>query len=309
MKKLSLLAAAVAVAGSGYAQALEGSLTYLSKSVDVAPVAASLVSPNTPVGAAPGSIDTTGARLSLSMGLPDIGISGKPALVLNLHHLNGDDETRIANGTGSFGMVPVDGSGGSNGGGGVNTLLFSTDVTQTGFDALLRAGIIENGPHAVAAYAGLTYSTLEQEHRFRGLTAAGTPVDGTTSLKDNLDTTYMGIVVGADYTMGLPAGFSLVAGGRVDVLDAATDLDAQQRISTSAFSRSTSDSGVVTRLEANAGIAWAQGPMRVSLVATLESMDLPTVQHPVYDSNVFPSRISDTRSESTSLTLGVGVSF
>lgn len=309
MKQLSILAAGISLACAGTAQALEGSLTYLTKSLDLAPVQATLISPSQPVGSAPGDIDTDGAVLSLAMGLPDIGIRGTPALVLNVRHLQGDEEIRAANPSGGFGLVPVDGSSASNGGGGIPTLIYGTDVTQLGVDVLLRAGLLDNGPHGVTGFAGLTYGTLEQEHRFRGLDASGVPVDSSTSLRDNLDTEYMGLAVGADYAMELPAGFSLMAGARVDLLNAETDLDAQQYITSAYFTRNTSDSSLVTRLEASVGVAWQQGPLRASLVAALESMELPTVEHPVYDSNVFPSRISDSDSQSTSLTLGVSVSF
>lgn len=309
MKKLTLMASALAVASAGSAHAMEGSLTYLRTALDVAPVRASLVASNQPQGAAPGDLDVDGARLSLAMALPDIGITGKPALVVNLHHLNGDDKVAMASASGSFGFVPVDGSGTSSGGPGTATLVFSSDVTRFGVDALLRAGLVGNGPHAVAGYAGLTYGTLEQEHQFQGLDGAGVPQSGVTSLRDNLDTTYLGLVAGADYTLALAAGFSVLAGARVDLLNAESDLSAQQYIATTPFVRNTSDSSLVTRAEARLGVAWQQGTLRTSLVAALESMELPTVEHPLYDTAVFPSRISDQSSTSTSLTLGIGLAF
>lgn len=309
MKKLPVFqAAALAAAFSSQAFALDASLTVMSKTYDLEAVPATLISPSTPVGAAPGEVTAAGGKLRVAMPLPAFGVGKNPALVVNAFYLDGDEqETRAV--PSSMGFVPVDGSGPSNGTGGVTTLTFATEIAHYGVDALLQTSLVEEAPQRLSVYGGLTYSHLEQEHRFGGLDPAGTSVDAFLSLKDEIETDYIGVAAGADYAFQLMPGLELLAGLRVDLLDAQSDLDVRQVINGVPYAVTADDSGFIPRYEAKLGLGYRFSNVTASLVASVESLNLPAVEHAVYDSNIFPSRITENNITNTAITVGFGVVF
>jgi hypothetical protein len=303
---------AIALLGSTLAvpalAATDVSVSYLSKKYDLGDLQAAVNGPDSPQGATSGDITAKGGKLNVAVDFPALGFGSKPALVFSAFYVNGDEEhVETSQGIG-LGFIPVDGSSAANGSTGAYDIGYRTELKHYGLDALLRTGLLDTDLQELTVSGGLTYSKMKQERIFVGI-QNGATIPDSLGLLDELETDYYGIALGADYRFKLGSGFSLVAGTRVDLLSSSSSLDASQVINTVPYTQSADDSGFVTRLEAKAGVSYRYSNFSAGLLATVESLDIPKIDHALYNNNIYPTRLSDDSSTITGFELSVGMSF
>lgn len=283
------------------------SVSYLSKKYDLGALKATLVSANTPQGETSGDITAKGGKLSIATDFPALGFGNKPALVFNAFYVNGDEEHVETSQTGAMGFVPVDGSNLANGSGS-SEIGFRTELKHYGLDVLARTDLIGNDQQTLSVSGGLTYAKMKQERIFVGI-QNGATIPSYLALLDELESDYYGIALGADYRFTLGAGFSVLAGARADLLSGKSSLDASQVINGTPYEASADDNGFVTRLEARLGLGYQSGPFKAALTGSVESQDIPKIDHALYNNNVYPTRLGDDRATTKGFELSVGMSF
>jgi len=275
-------------------------------------VQASLATANMPEGAADGDIQGHGIDVTIGgMSLQSIpALTGSnPVLEVQLHYATADESHSQTSSTGLFGFVPIDGSSISTGSAGP-TLHFETEYDQYGIDALVRSEVSSTATNKTTAIWGLTYSRFEESHEFSGRTAAGAKITDRL-LKDNIETDYFGLVLGIGTEHQLGSGWAFSASGRVDLLLAKADLDANQTLLIfGAISASDNDTEIATRLQGKVGITKDFGGFSLGANATVDYLSYaPTVNHPLYNANTFQSHLEEDSLTSYGVSLELNIPF
>lgn len=260
-----------------------------------ADIQATLDSPNSPVGAADGNIDGYGIDATLGFPVPNlpVPIGSKPLFELQLHYGSADDEHRQAPATGLIGFIPVDGSAVSDGVPAA-TLVYETEFDYYGVDALVRTELSHNATKRVTAFGGLTFARFSQSHDFTGRDPSGALITNAL-VRDDVDTDYFGIALGVSADHDLGSKWILSTTGRVDLLYADADMDVSQQLTIfGTVTQSDSDTDFAARLHGKIGLAKDFGSFVVGANATVDYLSYaPRVEHALFDTNPFPSRLDD----------------
>lgn len=275
-------------------------------------VKASLDSVDSPAGDADGSIDGYGVDVTFGgtslQSIPALAGSSS-VLEVQLHYASADESDTEISTTGLLGFMPIDGSSISDGAAGT-FLDFETDFEQYGVDLLVRSKVSETSATRTSAVWGITWSRFEQEHEFSGRDAMGAFITDRF-LEDDIDTDYFGVVLGLGVEHKLGNGWALSADGRLDLLVADAELDADQRLTIFGnLSVSDDETELAGRFAGKVGVARNVGGITFGANATVDYLTYaPTVEHPLFDSNPFPSQLDDDSLFTYGLNLYLKASF
>lgn len=276
-----------------------------------ADIQATLNFPNSPVGEADGNISGYGIDATLGVPAPSlpVPIGSNPILELQLHYGSADDEHQQASTTGLIGFIPVDGSAISDGIPAA-TLVYETDFEYYGVDALVRTELSHNATTRVTAFGGLTYARFSQSHDFTGRDQTGALITNAL-VRDDVETDYFGIALGVSADHDLGSKWILSTTGRVDLLYADADLDVNQQLTIfGTVTESDSDTNFAARLQGKLGLARDFGSYSVGANATVDYLSYaPRVEHALFDTNPFPSRLDDDNLTSYGVNLFIKMPF
>jgi len=275
-------------------------------------VKATLATANSPEGEADGTISGHGIDIIIG-GMP---LQLIPALTgsnlvleVQLHYATADESHSQTSPTGLLGFVPIDGSAISTGAA-ASTLDFETNYDQYGIDALVRSEVSSTATNKVTAIWGLTYSRFEESHKFSGRTAAGAKITDPM-LKDDTATDYFGLVFGLGAEHKLGNGWIASTNGRVDLLVANAELDADQTLLIfNTLSVSDNKTELAARVRGKVGLAKDFGSFQIGANATVDFLSFaPTVDHPLFDATPYESHLEDDSLLSYGVNLQLSIPF
>lgn len=301
---LTLIATSTLIATQANAADIRWAASAASVSVDTPEVQASFNGPGTPQGEAGGTLKGTAVSITGAIALNNgLNVGTEPRLEITASWLGADDNTSEPSASGAFGMMPVDGSGNSDGGGPVSTLYFDTELQDIGVDIMLREKMNSRGALSWSLFGGLALSQTRVEHEFSG--SGNLPI----VLQDEITTSYYGLGGGVDASYAITPKLFITTGARLDLLAAKSEMDADQLIFT-AYTASDSDSAFAGRLGAHAGIIYKAGSLAIgaNLSASYRSY-APTVVHPTNEFNPTPSTLDDDSVTGYGINLSTGLTF
>jgi hypothetical protein len=208
-----------------------------------------------------------------------------------------------------LGFYAIDGFGDANGTLGVtNAAVLDTSYKTWGIDLKVAKDMKASGIEFLTLSAGLTYSNTVLTNDFN-LIEDGIPIP--VYLKDDIDTDYYGIMVGADVAIPLSQQLFLDFGGRLELLYADAQMTAQQDLDYVFLDVDDSEDKIAGRVGAHLGLSYDLNPVVFGVGASANYLSYqPYAEHPttVADS-LTPSHIEDDHMFSYTFNISMNVAF
>jgi hypothetical protein len=208
-----------------------------------------------------------------------------------------------------LGFYAIDGFGDANGTLGVtNTAVLDTSYKTWGIDLKVAKDMKASGIEFLTLSAGLTYSNTELTNDFN-LIEDGSPIP--VYLKDEIDTDYYGIMIGADVAIPLNQQLFLDFGGRLELLYADARMTAQQDLAPPALEVDDSEDKIAGRVGANLGLSYDLNPVVLGVGASASYLSYqPYAEHPTSIANALsPSHLEDDHMFGYTLNISMRVAF
>jgi hypothetical protein len=194
-----------------------------------------------------------------------------------------------------LGFFAIDGYGDANGTLGlVNTAVIDTRYKQWGIDLTLGKKMAISEAASLSVYTGLTYFNTDLSNDFN-LLEDGSPFP--VYLKDNIETDYYGVLIGADAFVPLTSKLRLDFGGRLDLLYADAAMTAYQDLYPPVLSLQVDDSEdqIAGRIKAHLGLSYDLTPVVLGVGASAGYLSYqPYAEHATTPAEAYsPSSIED----------------
>lgn len=234
------------------------------------PVERAIITPSRiPFGETDGKFWGVNIEVTGAFALPAYSAEGRNTR-LEITGKYADADTDVSTNTlDELGFVPMDLSasafGTVSGPGIVKTAVFDTSLKRFGVDVIVVAEREGATVKSSAIFAGLTYFKSELENEFSVLEGGVKRLD--LFLRDDIETDYAGVLVGANAAVPLGSRVDFTFGGRAELLYAEADLEASQSVVGLPVFVTDSDDDFAGRLQGEIGLAYNADSMVLAVVA------------------------------------------
>jgi hypothetical protein len=246
-----------------------------------------LEAPNLPVGASPDDAVGWGIDGRLGYRLDgDLSPLGPATVAVRLRTTFADADAETLTTTGSYGQMPVNGPGPSNGSGGVSAFS-SVDYDRYDVDLVYQVAVDVPGPVAVRPLLGFAYSRIDQRYKFRAAPSNG------FEIRDDIDSNYYGVVLGVEGEAGLPVeGLSLDLGFELGLLALDSQFNADQSFGGIPLSADDDRTDFAWRTRGVLGLRWTfLECLSIGAEGTVDWERIHVPKHALFESDPFESKL------------------